>query len=68
MPITVKAVTQDEYAAWVKASQDAGEWVDPDPAQVALEFYSKALGRGVRKLLRVAPRPAVRARRARPGE
>lgn len=35
MPITVKAVTQDEYAAWVKASQDAGEWVDPDPAQVA---------------------------------
>jgi len=30
-----------------------------DPAQVALEFYSKVLGRGVRKLLRVAPRPAV---------
>lgn len=30
-----------------------------DPAQVAVEFYSKVLGRGVRKLLRVAPRPAV---------
>ena len=35
MPITVKAVTEDEYAAWVTATQDAGEWMDPDPAQVA---------------------------------
>ena len=35
MPITVKAVTQAEYDAWVQATQDAGEWVDPDPKQVA---------------------------------
>ena len=35
MPITVKAVTQDEYDAWVAATQSAGEWVDPDPKEIA---------------------------------
>ena len=35
MPITVKAVTQDEYDAWVAESQVAGRYVEPGRVQVA---------------------------------
>lgn len=35
MPITVKAVTQDEYDAWVAESQVAGRYVEPGQVQVA---------------------------------
>jgi len=35
MPITVKAVTQDEYDAWLAAVEEAGEYVEPGARQVA---------------------------------
>ena len=35
MPITVKAVSQADYDAWVAAVQEAGEYVDPEPKVVA---------------------------------
>jgi len=35
MPITVKAVTQDVYDAWVADTQTAGNWVEPGARQVA---------------------------------
>ncbi|MEO1536601.1 MAG: cytochrome c oxidase subunit II [Pseudomonadota bacterium] len=35
MPITVKAVTQDVYDAWVAETQTAGNWVEPGARQVA---------------------------------
>ncbi len=35
MPITVKAVSQADYDAWVAAVQDAGEYVEPGPKVVA---------------------------------
>ncbi len=35
MPITVKAVTQEEFDAWVADTQTAGEWVEPGARQVA---------------------------------
>ncbi len=35
MPITVKAVSQADYDAWVAAVQEAGEYVDPEPAVIA---------------------------------
>ncbi len=35
MPITVKAVTQDEYDAWVAESQVAGRYVEPGAVRVA---------------------------------
>lgn len=35
MPITVKAVTQSEYDAWVADAQTAGQWVEPGARQVA---------------------------------
>lgn len=36
MPITVKAVTQEVYDAWVADTQTAGEWVKPGARQVAV--------------------------------
>lgn len=35
MPITVKAVSQDEYDAWVAETQTAGRYVDPGQVRVA---------------------------------
>jgi cytochrome c oxidase subunit 2 len=35
MPITVKAVSQADYDAWVAAVQEAGEYVEPGPKVVA---------------------------------
>lgn len=35
MPITVKAVTQAEYDAWLVAVKDAGDYVDPGALRVA---------------------------------
>lgn len=35
MPITVKAVTQAEYDAWVARTQTAGRYVQPGPVRVA---------------------------------
>jgi len=35
MPITVKAVTQEVYDAWVAETQTAGAWVEPGARQVA---------------------------------
>lgn len=35
MPITVKAVTQAEYDAWVSETQTAGTWVEPGSVRVA---------------------------------
>ena len=35
MPITVKAVTQAEYDAWVSETQSAGVWVEPGSVRVA---------------------------------
>ena len=35
MPITVKAVTQAEYDAWVSETQTAGVWVEPGSLRVA---------------------------------
>ena len=35
MPITVKAVTQEEYDAWVAETQVAGEYVDPRGLRLA---------------------------------
>ena len=35
MPITVKAVSQSEYDAWVADTQTAGQWVEPGARQVA---------------------------------
>ena len=35
MPITVKAVTQADYDAWVKATQEAGDYVEPEPKVIA---------------------------------
>ncbi|MEM9427200.1 MAG: cytochrome c oxidase subunit II [Pseudomonadota bacterium] len=35
MPITVKAVTQEVYDAWVAETQTAGTWVEPGVRQVA---------------------------------
>ncbi|MEL7149938.1 MAG: cytochrome c oxidase subunit II [Pseudomonadota bacterium] len=35
MPITVKAVTQEIYDAWVAETQTAGAWVEPGARQVA---------------------------------
>lgn len=35
MPITVKAVTQADYEAWVADTQTAGEWVRPGARQLA---------------------------------
>jgi cytochrome c oxidase subunit 2 len=35
MPITVKAVTQAEYDAWVAQTKTAGVWTAPGPLQVA---------------------------------
>lgn len=35
MPITVKAVTQEEYDAWVAETQAAGEYVDPRAMRLA---------------------------------
>ena len=35
MPITVKAVTQAEYDAWLVAVKEAGEYVDPGALRVA---------------------------------
>ncbi len=35
MPITVKAVTQSEYDAWVAQSKTAGRYVEPGAVQVA---------------------------------
>ena len=35
MPITVKAVSQEDYDAWVLAVQDAGEYVEPEVRQLA---------------------------------
>ena len=35
MPITVKAVTQAEYEAWISETQVAGEYVEPGAVQVA---------------------------------
>ncbi|MEM7719305.1 MAG: cytochrome c oxidase subunit II [Pseudomonadota bacterium] len=35
MPITVKAVSQEEYDAWVSDTQTAGTWVEPGARRVA---------------------------------
>ncbi|MCV6593585.1 MAG: cytochrome c oxidase subunit II [Silicimonas sp.] len=35
MPITVKAVSQADYDAWVAATQEAGEYVEPGAKQLA---------------------------------
>ena len=35
MPITVKAVSQADYDAWVAAMQEAGEYVEPEPKVMA---------------------------------
>ncbi|MGR3514052.1 MAG: cytochrome c oxidase subunit II [Paracoccaceae bacterium] len=35
MPITVKAVSQEVYDAWVAETQTAGSWVEPGARQVA---------------------------------
>ncbi len=36
MPITVKAVTQDQYDAWLAATKEAGEYIAPEARVVAL--------------------------------
>ncbi len=35
MPITVKAVSQADYDAWVAATQEAGDYVEPGPKVIA---------------------------------